>query len=79
MSHLLTPFPATFPTEIDERCIDQASDNVESLRSCALTCRVWSIRSRLHLLRAIRVQNDPVSDEIYDFFHSNPPYAQLVQ
>ncbi len=78
MSHVLTPFSKSFPPELEEQFIDELCDNVFSLRSCALTCRAWRIRSRLHLLRAIRIGDSDTLHGVYDLFQRHPSLALCV-
>ncbi|TFK85319.1 hypothetical protein K466DRAFT_494982 [Polyporus arcularius HHB13444] len=79
MSHVLTPFSKSFQPELEEQFIDELCDNVFSLRSCALTCRAWRIRSHLHLLRAIRIGDSDTLNGVYDLFHRYPSLALCVR
>ncbi|TFK92608.1 hypothetical protein K466DRAFT_624053 [Polyporus arcularius HHB13444] len=75
---LLIPFSRQFPPEIQDHIIDQLHD-IGSLRSCALTCQAWHVRSRLHLLRAIHVRGPKQLDEICSFFRTHEPLRPLVR
>ena len=72
------------PTEVCERVIDWVAaappfgemyfrpyhddDALNTLRACALTCKAWTPRTRLHLFRVLRVRCSPTADgNVEDF------------
>ncbi|RDX41517.1 hypothetical protein OH76DRAFT_1302826, partial [Lentinus brumalis] len=67
------------PLEVGENIIDQLGGHVDSLRSCALTCRGWNRHARYHLVAAIRVRSREDLYSICDYFTSNPRMASLVR
>ena len=72
------PFLSAFPTEIEENIIDQLSGNTRALCSCALTCRAWLPRSRLHLLHAIYLRDEEQLTALYDALEKYPHRRLLV-
>ena len=76
----LVPFSRTFPPEVEEEFIDQLGSDgqIPALRQCALTCRAWHLRSRLHLFRAIRVQTVQQLDDIYTVLRADPVLQSVV-
>lgn len=54
MSTILSP---VFPAEIFDIIIDYARDDRHSMAVCALVCRSWVARSRLHLFETIHFRN----------------------
>ncbi|KAI0713014.1 hypothetical protein C8T65DRAFT_163967 [Cerioporus squamosus] len=74
----LTELP-NVPLEVEENIIDQLSRDVESLRSCALTCHGWFPRARCHLVASIRVRSREDLYSICDYFSFNPRMATLVR
>lgn len=77
---LLVPFSRTFLPEIQEEFIDQLGSDgqIPALRQCALTCRAWHLRSRLHLFRAIRAQTVQQLDDIYTVLRADPVLQSVV-
>ncbi|KAI0696118.1 hypothetical protein C8T65DRAFT_583693 [Cerioporus squamosus] len=73
----LTELP-NLPLEVEENVIDQLSRDVESLRSCSLTCRGWLPRARCHLMASIRVRSREDLYSICDYFRLNPRMATFV-
>lgn len=62
-SLLLPPFTRTLPTEICERIINfvaamEDKSRLQTLCSCALTCRSWLSRSRFHLFRTVVLRSN---------------------
>ena len=79
----LRPFPGRIPPEICDEIIDQLRDDVWSLRACALTCRDWHFRSRIHLfqnVRSFQYYDEPKdTNEFSSYLTSHPSLAPLVQ
>ncbi|KAI0696136.1 hypothetical protein C8T65DRAFT_729730 [Cerioporus squamosus] len=75
---ILTELPDV-PLEVAENVIDQLSRDIESLRSCALTCHGWLPRARYHLVASIRVRSREDLYSICDYFRFNPRMATLVR
>ncbi|TBU61892.1 hypothetical protein BD310DRAFT_765042, partial [Dichomitus squalens] len=67
------------PIEIEEHFIDALSDDFRSLRSCSLTCQSWLPRSRLHLLRRIRIQTRTALDSVLEFLERHPHTRSLIR
>ncbi|TFK88412.1 hypothetical protein K466DRAFT_447651, partial [Polyporus arcularius HHB13444] len=67
------------PLEVEENVIDQLSRDVESLRSCALTCHGWLPSARYHLVASIRVRSREDLYSICNYFSFNPRMATLVR
>ncbi|KAI0694465.1 hypothetical protein C8T65DRAFT_585001, partial [Cerioporus squamosus] len=65
--------------DVAENIIDQLSRDVESLRSCSLTCRGWLPRARYHLVASIRVRSREDLYSICDYFRVNPGMANCVR
>ncbi|RPD68405.1 hypothetical protein L226DRAFT_447118, partial [Lentinus tigrinus ALCF2SS1-7] len=67
------------PLEVAENIIDQLSDDVRTLRSCALTCRGWLPRSRYQLMSSIGIHSadDPAS--MYNYFRAHPRLTDAVR
>ncbi|KAI0696139.1 hypothetical protein C8T65DRAFT_537129, partial [Cerioporus squamosus] len=66
------------PLEVEENVIDQLSRDVESLRSCSLTCRGWLPRARYNLVASICVRSREDLYSICDYFRLNPRMATSV-
>lgn len=47
------PFPCSVPPELADAVIDQLHGDIESLRTCALTCSSWLPTSRYHLFNDV--------------------------
>ncbi|TBU23211.1 hypothetical protein BD311DRAFT_810932 [Dichomitus squalens] len=77
--HPPVPFPGSFPIEIEEHFIDALSDDFRSLRICSLTCQSWLPRSRLHLLRRIRIQTRTALDSVLEFLERHPHTRSLIR
>lgn len=45
----------SIPPELHDQTIDHLCDDKSALRSCALVCRSWLPRSRLHLFQSVRL------------------------
>ncbi|TFK78469.1 hypothetical protein K466DRAFT_449540, partial [Polyporus arcularius HHB13444] len=67
------------PLEVAENIIDQLSEDVDSLRSCALTCRGWDRHARYHLMASICIQSRDDLYSIRDYFASNPRMSRFVR
>ncbi|RPD63568.1 hypothetical protein L227DRAFT_608788 [Lentinus tigrinus ALCF2SS1-6] len=67
------------PLEVAENIIDQLVHHVDTLRSCALTCRGWLPRSRYHLMTSIRIQAKDDLSSMYDYLSSTPRIASIVR
>ncbi len=72
MFYFVVPFRDQFPLEIREHIIDQLRYDVRSLRQCALTCCLWNVRSRFHLLSAIRIGSWQQHNSVKAYFRINP-------
>lgn len=78
------PMP-TLPIEIQETIINFVAgdvDPVETLRSCAATCRDWRPRSRRHLFRSLRIvptstHNNNV-DKLITLLRQSPQVRQYI-
>lgn len=68
------------PPELIDKIIDNLSADPGTLKKCAIVCRSWCPRSRVHLFRHIRLHvrrfNDP--EELYTFLCNNPYICQGV-
>ncbi|KAI0718072.1 WD40-repeat-containing domain protein [Cerioporus squamosus] len=79
MFQLRPPFRRQFPPEVQEHIIDELRHDVHSLRSCALACHAWHVRSRFHLLRAIRVSGSKEIDALSSFLRAHESLRPLVE
>ncbi len=67
------------PLEVGENIIDQLDEHVDSLRSCALTCRGWSRHARQHLIASIRIQSREDLYSICDYITSTPRISSFIR
>lgn len=68
----------TLPTEVEENAIDYCADDIATLRRCALTCRDWLPRSRIHLFSAIRLSTREDIHSLCDFLDAHPARRTLI-
>ncbi|KAI0743160.1 hypothetical protein C8Q80DRAFT_1108341 [Daedaleopsis nitida] len=73
------PIHIPLPLEVEERIIDILESDVKALRVCALTCRAWRIRSRIHLFKAIRLTDRPRLDVLSHHLQGLPFLATAIR
>ncbi|KAI0735976.1 hypothetical protein C8Q76DRAFT_295045 [Earliella scabrosa] len=76
---LLRPLRKPSALEVEEIIIDQLQNEVGVLRRCALVCRAWHLRSRVHLLRRIQVRTITDLDELCTYFRRHPFLSPSVR
>ncbi|KAI1785428.1 hypothetical protein LXA43DRAFT_847041, partial [Ganoderma leucocontextum] len=69
----------SFPVEVQEHVIDRSAVDVLTLRNCALTCRVWLPRSRLHLFSTIRISTQEDIYSFCDLLDAEPDRRMMVR
>lgn len=74
----LTDLPRV-PLEVAENIIDNLGRHVDSLRSCALTCRGWLPQARYQLLASIRIRSKEDISSIQDYLSTHPRLTVAVQ
>ncbi|KAH8093197.1 hypothetical protein BXZ70DRAFT_909186 [Cristinia sonorae] len=73
------------PVELWETIIDfcayeaRRASNMRLLHACALTCRAWLQRSRLHLYATIHLQNEDQLQHFLSLVRSNPEAGTFVR
>ncbi|PIL25678.1 hypothetical protein GSI_11428 [Ganoderma sinense ZZ0214-1] len=68
-------------TEIEENVIDYvySVDDITTLLNCALTCRDWLPRSRIHLFSAIRLSTREDMYSFCDFLDTHLEFPMLIR
>ena len=79
MSYSPVPFRKQFPLEVQEAIIDQLRHEIWPLRSCALTCHAWHVRSRFHIFREIHIRGYKRLKDLCAYLSSHPVLQPLVQ
>ena len=75
--------PPRVPIQVAERIMDMLVGDVETLRSCALTCSEWHPRARYHLLTSILFIGDfhqtrDRLSSLRDYLDANPDMTSRV-
>ncbi|TFK92593.1 hypothetical protein K466DRAFT_211215 [Polyporus arcularius HHB13444] len=79
MYHHPISFRRQFPIEVQEKIIDQLRHDIWPLRSCALTCQAWHVRSRFHLFQDIHVRSLEQLNEICSYLRAHESLRPIVQ
>jgi len=67
-----------FPVEIFERIIDHLWWSAETLQACALVCRSWYARSRLHLLGRLILRKRTHVALLAKFVRTHPELEKMI-
>ncbi|KAI0693689.1 hypothetical protein C8T65DRAFT_585555 [Cerioporus squamosus] len=67
------------PVEICQHIIDALWDDIGTLRQCALACRAWLPRSRLHIFHSITLRERPNVYAFASVMQRERSIEQLVQ
>ncbi|KAK0184005.1 hypothetical protein F5146DRAFT_1006893 [Armillaria mellea] len=57
-----TKYPLIIPPELIEEIIDYLWDNKDALFACSFVCRLFYIRTRVHIFRSIELKHTPHDD-----------------
>ncbi|RDX50818.1 hypothetical protein OH76DRAFT_363837 [Lentinus brumalis] len=79
MYHHPISFRRQFPIEVQGKIIDQLRHDMWTLRSCALTCQAWHVRSRFHLFQDIHVRSLEQLNEICSYLRVHESLRPIVQ
>lgn len=75
----LAPRGPRLPPELCDMIIDLLEDDDEVLKACALTCRGWLLRSRVHLWSFLEISDGESCARLAQVLDQSPFLAPLVQ
>lgn len=71
--------PVRLPPELCDQIIDNAWDDIQTLKACNLTCRDWVYSSRYHLFRIVRLRSAKDCTVFDDLVKAAPAIARYVR
>ncbi|EPS98889.1 hypothetical protein FOMPIDRAFT_1125604, partial [Fomitopsis schrenkii] len=75
----MQPVRALLPAEIQDEIVDHLSEEPLALMACALTCRQWARRARMHLFRTVSVRDHSSLAQFELLLEADPKIARFVR